>query len=160
MDAPPIAVASEMEDAFQALGVWETFVGLCGAAFISARHASGEVLRLADMVFGKSGMKRQDIQAFLRGNRSLNLGEADEDAGEHVMEQVRNSGSNAQTWMKRISHEYVDPAWYGLLKKGFPPAVAIMDMLDKSENAAAQELADQLAAEAAAVKDEERLDVE
>lgn len=160
MDAPPIALASEMEEAFKQVGAWGKFILLCEAAFAAARRDAGVILQIAGLSFARSGLKIHAVNRFLRGQSSLNLGVDDETAVENVSQQVQGSAHSAQTWLKRVAHDVIDPMWYGLLKQGFPPAVAIMGMLDKNENKAAQDVAQQLADNAEAVLDEEVLRID
>lgn len=160
LDAPPISLASEMVDAFERVGCWDDFVKLCGLSFVSARANSTSILRVSRHAFARCGLKESAISRFLRSQKSLYLSADDEVAREYVEEQVRNGASNAQTWIKRIAHDVIDPAWYGLLKKGFPPAVAVMSWLDNAENAEANALAQQLKEIGDQIAAEDRVEVD
>lgn len=160
LDAPPIAIASEMEDAFRTVGVWDDFLENCAAAYASARRNSGQVLSAAALAFARTGVSVKEVSKFLRGKRSLDLGQEDEVSLEAFMKQVRESAHSAQTWVKRLAHQYVDPAWYSLIRSGFPPATAIVAYMDNVENKQAQELADQLKLAADRITDEDRVKLE
>lgn len=147
LDAPPIALALEMEQAFRELGVWNMFVDLCGSAFACARRNFSSVLRVASNAFSRTGIEAGQMSRFLRSKRSLYLSTDDISARDYVERQIHKGASDPQTWLKRIAHEVVDPTWYGLLRKGFPPAVAVMSWLDKGEKAALKNLAEELMSE-------------
>lgn len=160
LDAPPIAIASEMEDAFKHVGVWDDFVDSCAAAYASARTHCAPLLAAAAMAFARTGVSVSDVSRFMRGKRSLNLGAADDEAVGAFVDQVKGSAHSAQTWVKRLAHQYVDPAWYSLIRSGFPPATAIIAYMDNVENKQAQKLADQLKSAADNVTDEDRVRIE
>lgn len=160
LDAPPIAIASEMEDAFRSVGVWDEFVDCCAAAYASARRNCTQVLAAAALAFARTGVPVKTVSKFVRGRNSLNLGREDDEALEALMKQVRESAHSAQTWVKRLAHQYVDPAWYSLIRSGFPPATAIIAYMDNVENKQAQKLADQLKLAAERITDEDRVKLE
>lgn len=160
LDAPPISLASEMQDAFEQLGCWDTFLSMCAAAFACARTNASAVLRVTRLAFARTGLRHRQITRFMRGKKSLNLAAADDDAVQYVRKQCANGASDCQTWIKRIAHDFIDPAWYGLLKKGFPPAVAIVKWMDEAENKEANKLAQELKEAGDQVEDEERVDLE
>lgn len=160
LDAPPIAIASEMEDAFRAVGIWDEFLESCAAAYASARRNCRQVLSAAALAFARTGVSVKEVSKFVRGRRSLDLGQEDVVALEAFMKQVRESAHSAQTWVKRLAHQYVDPAWYSLIRSGFPPATAIIAYMDNIENKQAQKLADQLKLAADRITDEDRVKLE
>lgn len=160
LDAPPISFAVEMEKAFRSLGVWEIFENLCVAAFSSARRNSSELLRIASLAFARSGIMPQRVSTFLRSKNSLRMADDDQTAENYVLKKVRKGASHPKTWLKRIAHDVVDPAWYKLLEKGFPPAVLAVKVLNEVESYETKKLARDLKEAGDDVDDAERIEID
>lgn len=156
IDGPPIAIAPQMEVVFRELGVWDTFVDLFLDAFAALREHAPAIIRTSVMIFSMAGYREDEIRNFLRGRGSLNVDESDEKAIEWVKKQLVMSSGDIKTRFKQFAHEHIDPAWYGLLEKGFPPAVAIMKLVDAKEQKAAKNLSK---TKTASVREEEKIHV-
>lgn len=131
IDGARIAIAADMERAFKALNVWEQFVEMCGDAFMAVRAEAPSVIRAAVLLFSKAGFEPDKIRDFLASHFSLNTHESSKEAARAVVtHQVVTSSNDQRTKFKAFSHQHIDPAWYGLIEKGFPPAVAIMRMIE------------------------------
>lgn len=160
LDAPPIAIASEMQDAFEEIGIWSEFVACCSEAFGSARRNSAQLLSTTTIAFARTGIPVEKAVRFIRGKRSLDLNKSDDVAIESFSRQIEYSSRSAQTWVKRLAHQFVDPAWYALIRSGFPPATAIVALMDKAENKEAEKLANRLKLAADGVTDDDRVRLE
>lgn len=154
IDGPRIAIAPQMEAVFRDLGVWERFVDMFVDGFIALRRVAPAIIRTSVIMFSKAGYDEDQIRAYLQGRFSLNVHDKEEKAAEMVRRQIVNSSGDIKTRFKAFAHEHIDPAWYGLLEKGFPPAVAIMKMVDAKEQKAAKKLSQQIRTE---VKEDEKI---
>lgn len=142
VDGPSISLAPSMEAAFRNVGVWDKFVDLCVDAFLVLRQHADTLVRVTQLLFVKAGYKDGKVDAFLRGQNSLNVGEKREaKAGDHVRRQITRSSGDVGNWFKEFAHERLVPTWYMLLDKGFPPAKIIMKLRDAQEQGAADKLA-------------------
>lgn len=159
IDGPPISIAPEMEVVFRELDVWEKFTDMFVDAFMSLREYAPEIIRTSVMMFTKAGFEPDEIRQFLQSKSSLNIHEHDNKAAEFMRRQLQLSSGDIKTRFKQFAHEHIDPAWYGLLEKGFPPAVAIMKLVDAKDNRAAKKLA-QSKKLASLVSEEERVNVQ
>lgn len=130
IDGPPIAIAPDMEVVFRELKVWDKFVSMFLDAFSTLRTHAAIVIRTAVLIFSKAGFEEDQIRQYLMDKNSLNVHESDRKAEEFVRKQLEMSSGAVKTRFKQFAHEHIDPAWYGLLEKGFPPAVAIMKLVD------------------------------
>lgn len=154
IDGPRIAIAPQMEAVFRDLKVWDKFVGMFVDAFISLRQVAPAIIRTSVIMFSKAGYEEDQIRAYLQGRFSLNVHEKEHKAAEQIRRQIVTSSSDIKTRFKAFAHEHIDPAWYGLLEKGFPPAVAIMKIVDAHEQKAARKLSQQGATE---VREDEKI---
>lgn len=152
IDSSRFAVAPDMEAVFKKLNVWEEFVETCVKAFRALRARNACVTRTAVMLYEKAGHKPHAIREFLRSKFSLNLYERDDDlAAALVRNQLKHSSKDWKNKIKNYAHESIDPVFYGLLQKGFPPAVLAMRIVDAKEQRAARRQAVAASQEAAAV---------
>lgn len=140
IDGPPIAIAPQMELVFRELHVWKLFADLFVDTFMALRVHAPAIIRTSVLIFSKAGYEDEQIRHYLQGKFSLNVHEADTAAAEFVHRQLTMSSGDIKTKFKQFAHEHIDPAWYGLLEKGFPPAVAIMKLVDAKEQRAARKL--------------------
>lgn len=143
IDGPRIAIAPQMEAVFRSMKVWDRFVDMFLDAFLALRAEAPAIIRTSVMMFSKAGYEEQQIRDFVHGKFSLNVHESDKKATEFVKRQLVMSSGDIKTRFKAFAHAHIDPAWYGLLEKGFPPAVAIMKMVDAKEQKAAKKLSQQ-----------------
>lgn len=127
-----------MEKAFVKLGVWQSFIDLSIKAFCVLRGQGGHVVRTAMLVFSRAGHEMPIVRDFLRGESSLNLLNSEQQACGWLRHQLEQSTSSVGNWFKEFTHETVVPAWFGLLKNGFPPAMTIMEFMDKRKRKAAE----------------------
>lgn len=154
IDGPRIAIAPQMEAVFRDLKVWDKFVSMFMDAFIALRRVAPAIIRTSVILFSKAGYEEEQIRTYLQGRFSLNVHEKEHKAAEHVRKQLVNSSGDIKTRFKAFAHEHIDPAWYGLLEKGFPPAVAIMKIVDAKEQKAAKKLSQTSATE---VREDEKI---
>lgn len=154
IDGPRIAIAPQMEAVFRDLKVWDKFVQMFVDAFIALRRVAPAIIRTSVILFSKAGYEEEEIRTYLQGRSSLNVHDKEHKAAEHVRRQIVNSSGDIKTRFKAFAHEHIDPAWYGLLEKGFPPAVAIMKIVDAKEQKAARKLSQ---ASTAMVKEDEKI---
>ena len=102
-----------MENAFKDVGIWEPFCDMCGAAFLSLRSRSAELMRLISLVLHHAGRPRAKILKYLASQPSLNISEENENAAEaFVCDQVRSSSKNWETMMRKFTHDRVDPLFF------------------------------------------------
>jgi len=57
----------------------------------------------------------------------------DKTAAENIRKMVQSSAKSWQNLFKQFSHKRVDPLWYGLLEKHFPPAVIAMKVVELND---------------------------
>ena len=141
IDGPPIAIAPAMESVFRELKIWDKFANMFVDTFMALREHAPAIIRTSVLLFSKAGLEPNQIRQFLMSKLSLNVHEADEKAAEFMRKQLMLSSGDIKTRFKQFAHEHIDPAWYGLLEKGFPPAVAIMKLVDAKDNRVAKKLA-------------------
>eukprot|EP01090_Pellita_catalonica_P009400 TRINITY_DN2046_c0_g1_i1.p1 TRINITY_DN2046_c0_g1~~TRINITY_DN2046_c0_g1_i1.p1 ORF type:complete len:177 (-),score=26.71 TRINITY_DN2046_c0_g1_i1:10-540(-) len=132
IDAPVFSISKGMMNALKSIKKWSYFLRQCGKAFTVLRQASVEVVHSVNSTFGMVGMDPKAINAFLRSSLMLDLNDTDAVAALNKM--VSCSPSSWQNWFKQMSHKRVDPVWYGLLNKHFPPAVLAMKMVEGSDD--------------------------
>lgn len=140
IDGPRIAIAPQMEMVFKKLNVWDKFVEMFVDSFMALRAMAPAIIRTSILIFTNAGYDEEQIRTFVQGKFSLNVHEKDKKAADHVRRQLVMSSGDIKTRFKQFAHEHIDPAWYGLLEKGFPPAVAIMKIVDAKEQKAAKKL--------------------
>ncbi|KAI0562998.1 Phosphatidylinositol kinase [Gracilaria domingensis] len=140
IDGPRIAIAPQMEAVFKELGIWDRFVTMCVDAFLALRAEAPAIVRSFVMMFSKAGYEEAQIRNFVQGKFSLNVHDSEKKAGDLLRRQLVMSSGDIKTKFKAFAHAHIDPAWYGLLEKGFPPAVAIMKLVDAKEQKAARKL--------------------
>lgn len=140
IDGPRIAIAPQMEAVFRDLKVWDRFVNMFVDAFLALRRVAPAIVRTSVIIFTKAGYEEHQIRSFIQGRFSLHVHEKEGKAAEMVRRQLVHSSTDIKTKFKAFAHEHIDPAWYGLLEKGFPPAVAIMKLVDAKEQKAAKKL--------------------
>lgn len=160
IDGPPISLSPDMVSAFQRVGAWDTFVSLCASAFLALRRRAPALQRLCAAVFGKAGFTGKEVEAFLTGPSSLATASdyTEEEAAQAVRKQVERSADDVGNWFKEFTHEHVVPGWYRLLKKGFPPAMAVMQFVDERQQRKAEQKA-AAASEGVEVDEEETMQV-
>lgn len=142
IDGPRFSISHGMESVFKKLNVWELFVETSVRAFLALRSSSSAIVRTAVLLFGKAGYEPGAVRSFLRSRFSLNLHEKNEAAAAaFVRNQIQSSSTDWKTKLKAFSHQHIDPGWYGLLERGFPPAVAIMKLIDGKEQKSARRVA-------------------
>lgn len=141
-DSPPISISPGMEDAYKAVGIWKKFVEFSKDAFTSLRGRGHDIIHLARLIFPKAELKADDVEQFLRGSSSLNLGESDQAAAKSIEKQIRESTKNLKTWLKMAAHETIVPVWYKVLQDGNPPAQAAMDLYNKYMEKRKEQLAE------------------
>jgi Domain found in Dishevelled, Egl-10, and Pleckstrin (DEP)/Phosphatidylinositol 3- and 4-kinase len=141
IDAPRFAIYPEMEKAFVEMNAWEMFVDACENAFLAIRRLAPAVLRTCVMLFSKFGYSENAVRIFLADKFSLNTHEKHEKvAGALVRNQVKHSSADWKTRFKAYSHNHVDPTFYALLEKRFPPAVLAMKIVDAKEQRLSKKL--------------------
>ncbi|CAN8065753.1 unnamed protein product [Agarophyton chilense] len=145
IDGPRIAIAPQMEAVFKKLDIWDRFVNMCVDAFLALRAEAPAIIRSFVMMFSKAGYDEAQIRSFVQGKFSLNVHDSEKRAGELIKRQLVMSSGDIKTKFKAFAHAHIDPAWYGLLEKGFPPAVAIMKLVDAKEQKAAKKLSQRTA---------------
>lgn len=158
IDGPPIAIAPQMEIVFRELHIWDSFVDMFVDAFMALREHAPAVIRTAVLIFTKAGYDGDQIRHYLQGKFSLNVHESDKTASDFVRRQLIMSSGDIKTKFKQFAHEHIDPAWYGLLEKGFPPALAIMKLVEAKEQRAAKKLVQSQNA-ITVIKEDERINV-
>lgn len=141
------------------MGVWDRFVNMCAAALSALRAQADVLVHNATMLFKKAGHKEEGIRAFLEGESSLNIKASDEKASAHLRAQVRNSSAAVRNRFKEFTHEHVVPVWYGMVKKGFPPAKLMTRLKDKHGKWEAARLTTSLQHDGAAVGDHDRVEI-
>lgn len=131
-----------MEKIFRELDVWDKFVNMSVDAFLEIREHADAVMQIAKLLFSKATFSEEEVQAFLQSASSLNVQSGgDAKAGQHVRAQLEKSSSDVANWFKESMPETVVPIWYGMIKKGFPPATMIMSFMDAYEQTGATTLA-------------------
>lgn len=156
IDGPRIAIAPQMEAVFKDLNIWDKFMDMFVDAFIALRRVAPTLIRTSVVMFTTAGFEEEQVRSFLQGRFSLNVHEKESKAAEVVRKQIVHSSTDIKTKFKSFAHKHIDPAWYGLLEKGFPPAVAIMKIVDSKEQKMAKKLTMHMA-EQEAIKEEERI---
>lgn len=158
IDGPPIAIAPQMELAFRRLDVWDLFSDMFVDAFMALRERAPSIVRTSILLFSMAGFNPDQIRHFLSSRLSLNIHEHDQKSKDFMKRQLHMSSGDIKTKFKQFSHAHIDPAWYGLLEKGFPPAVAIMKIVDAKDNRVARRLAENRK-QSSIVADDERITV-
>jgi hypothetical protein len=143
IDGPPFALYPAFESALRSVNAWDMFEDMCVDAFIAIRRLSPTVIRLAVMLFTKFGFDSDVIREVLSGKLSLNTHEEHEQvAAAFVRNQVRHSSTAWKTKFKAYSHSTIDPAFYSLLERRFPPAVLAMKIVDAKQQISSRKLED------------------
>merc|ERR1712157_692515 len=110
---PRFSISAAMEQAFKDVKIWEPFVQLCGAAFLSLRSRSTELMRLIALILHHAGRTKSSILKFLASHQSLNIDENNDlTAEKYVIDQVRSSSTNWETIMRKFTHDRVDPLFF------------------------------------------------
>jgi hypothetical protein len=139
IDGPRFAIYPQMEKAFRDVDAWDLFVETCEKAFIAVRRIAPAVIRACVMLFTKFGFADNTVRTFLTGRYSLNTHEKSEEVARlEVRTQVLGSSTDWKTRFKAYSHNHVDPTFYALLEKKFPPAVLAMKIVDAKEQKASK----------------------
>lgn len=157
IDGPRIAIAPQMESVFKDLKVWDKFVDMFVDAFLVLRVEAPAIIRTSVLIFSKAGYEEEQIRNFLQGKFSLNVHEKEKKAADLVRKQLLMSSGDIKTKFKAFAHEHIDPAWYGLLEKGFPPAVAIMKIVDMKEQKATKKLSESSSSHNANISDDHKI---
>eukprot|EP01090_Pellita_catalonica_P000039 TRINITY_DN10031_c0_g1_i1.p1 TRINITY_DN10031_c0_g1~~TRINITY_DN10031_c0_g1_i1.p1 ORF type:complete len:889 (+),score=150.82 TRINITY_DN10031_c0_g1_i1:258-2669(+) len=130
IDAPPFSISKAMMVAFKKKDIWEYFVTLCENAFRVLRKKSDQVLSACSIVFGLAGWDAKAITDFLSSDESLMMNVPEKTAIQNIRRAIESSPTSWQNWFKQFSHKRVDPVFYGLLKKHFPPASVAMKVVE------------------------------
>eukprot|EP00186_Timspurckia_oligopyrenoides_P000430 CAMPEP_0182442254 /NCGR_PEP_ID=MMETSP1172-20130603/1193_1 /TAXON_ID=708627 /ORGANISM="Timspurckia oligopyrenoides, Strain CCMP3278" /LENGTH=685 /DNA_ID=CAMNT_0024637013 /DNA_START=2375 /DNA_END=4432 /DNA_ORIENTATION=+ len=130
IDAPRFSVSSAMESAFRRVKIWDRFVSCALSAYQVLRVEGGNILRIASMLFSHAGFDSEVVRGYLQSNVSLAINVPEADALFSIRAQLQSSSKDWSTFLKQISHEHIDPAFYALLKAHFPPAMLAMKIVD------------------------------
>eukprot|EP01088_Endostelium_zonatum_P003266 TRINITY_DN1447_c0_g1_i1.p2 TRINITY_DN1447_c0_g1~~TRINITY_DN1447_c0_g1_i1.p2 ORF type:complete len:190 (-),score=74.25 TRINITY_DN1447_c0_g1_i1:176-745(-) len=122
-----------MKVALKQRNKWDEFVELVEKGYLALRTKGEEVERAARMVFGMClEWEGNRIEEFVRKSLGREEGASERVAREKVRYYVEESSVAWQNYFKQLSHKTIDPVWYGLLRRHFPPAVAIMAKVETS----------------------------
>eukprot|EP01090_Pellita_catalonica_P007189 TRINITY_DN1779_c0_g1_i2.p1 TRINITY_DN1779_c0_g1~~TRINITY_DN1779_c0_g1_i2.p1 ORF type:complete len:175 (-),score=24.73 TRINITY_DN1779_c0_g1_i2:48-572(-) len=139
IDAPKFSIANEMMQCFKELEVWELFVEKCVTAFFILRRRANEVVSACIYSFTASGRKPIEIRDYVRGPESLMLAMPDQKARSILTNMITSSAKNWQNVFKQFTHKTIDPIWYGMLEKHFPPATIAMAVVESSSTTPKQQ---------------------
>uniref|UniRef100_A0A7S1TH21 PI3K/PI4K catalytic domain-containing protein n=1 Tax=Compsopogon caeruleus TaxID=31354 RepID=A0A7S1TH21_9RHOD len=134
IDGPRFSISPDMQSAFEALGCWDRFVGLAVRAFKVLRDRFGDILRASLLLFPYAGFTEDDIRHFLMSKHSFAVHEPEGAALSLVKRQINSSATDWKTKLKAYSHDKVDPLFYDLLERGFPPAVLAYKIVAAKDN--------------------------
>jgi len=143
IDAPKFSISSDMKNALICVGEWNTFIDLAVSAYKVLRDRSKEVIRAGKLIYSLAlDWEASAIEDYFNASLQLKL---DEDTAlSNIRAELEGSSIAWQNFFKQFSHKTIDPVWYGLLRRHFPPAVAIMSKVEDSskEKAAAKKAKD------------------
>lgn len=159
IDGPQFSIAPEMEHVFKDLGVWNRFVSLCVKGFHALRKSGPAVVRTTTMLFSRAGHDAEVIKEYMRGKNSLNVRESTPKALQYIKSQLETSSTDWKAKFKSYSHEKIDPVFYGLLEKRFPPAVLAMKVVNRLDHKAERKLASMGGENKASISAEETLEL-
>jgi len=141
IDAPLFSISKAMMICLKNLKKWDLFVEKILNAFLMLRSKSEEVITACSIVFGQAGWDPKSIKSYLSSKDSLMLDIKEDDKAKVMLKKmIETSPSSWQNLFKQFSHKRVDPVWYGLLKKHFPPASMAMKVVEKKEEKKQQKL--------------------
>lgn len=124
IEGPRFPVSPDMEKAFTDVGIWEDFIDLCGKAFTSLKHSGPLIGREIYAHFRHTGLTHKECMGYLASKESLNVkAKSEKEAEDHVKDQVRTAPRNWKTFMRSYAHDHIDPFYYEMLEKKFPPAL-------------------------------------
>lgn len=124
IEGPRFPVSPDMEKAFTEVGIWEDFIDLCGKAFSSLKLSAALIAREIYAHFRHTGLTHKECAGYLASKESFNIkAKSAKEAEDHVKDQVRNAPRNWKTFMRSYAHDNVDPLYYEMLEKKFPPAL-------------------------------------
>jgi len=130
IDAPRFSVSPAMQEAFEGIGIWKTFLEVCGDAFLVLHRRAGRVLRTVEAVFPYAGFPKYVLRKHINGPYSLNSHASEQESLDNVISQLSGSASAWKTKLKSVFHNNIDPMFYSLLENHFPPAVLAMKIVD------------------------------
>lgn len=124
MDGPRFSISPGLRGALRRVGGWDRFVAAAADAFTVLRGHAPLAVRAAVRVFGAAGFDAATVRAAVLGPWGLNV--AAPSAAAAAAAVTAAVVSAAGVWRARakgVAHVAVDPAFYGLLRLGFPPAL-------------------------------------
>ncbi|KAA8491069.1 Phosphatidylinositol 4-phosphate 3-kinase C2 domain-containing subunit gamma [Porphyridium purpureum] len=130
IDGPRFSFPPQMQAVWQELGMWDTFVDLCGKAFLTIRRKQAIVIRALQGLFEFAGINAHTSRQFLMSEHSLALDLSEEAAVKVIHDKVQNSTKELSAFVKRFGHEHVDPVFFAMVDAKFPPALFAMYMVE------------------------------
>jgi len=114
---PLFSISKDMENAFAEVGIWESFIDLCGEAFLALRERSSELTRLIALSLQLAGRPQTHILKYLASKESFNILENDKDiVKKFVCDQVRSSSKDWETVLRKFTHDKVDPIFFKVVE--------------------------------------------
>ena len=135
IDGPRFSISPGMQAGLTAAGVWNKFVDYSERAFLALRDSAPEVVRTAVLLFSHADFQDSVIREYMASAVSLNVRADDETAAKSVRTQIGASATQWKMKVKSYTHDVVDPAFYKLLEKRFPPALLAMRIVEAKNHA-------------------------
>jgi len=135
IDGPRFSISPGMQAGLTAVGVWDKFVDYSERAFLALRDSAPEVVRTTVLLFSHADFQDSVIREYMTSAVSLNVRADDETAAKSVRTQIGASATQWKMKVKSYTHDVVDPAFYKMLEKRFPPALLAMRIVEAKNHA-------------------------
>ncbi|GAB0495829.1 hypothetical protein MMPV_007136 [Pyropia vietnamensis] len=138
IDGPRFSISPAMQAGLTAVGVWDKFVDYSVKAFLALRDAAPEVVRTTVLLFSHTDFEENVIREYMKSKVSLAVHSTEQAAAKSIQTQIDASATQWKMKIKSYTHDKVDPAFYKLLEKRFPPALLAMKIVEAKNHATAK----------------------
>lgn len=138
IDGPRFSISPGMQAGLTAVGVWDKFVDYSVRAFLALRDSAPEVVRTTVLLFSHADFEENVIREYMKSKVSLAVHSTEEAAAKSIQTQIDSSATQWKMKIKSYTHDKVDPAFYKLLEKRFPPALLAMKIVEAKNHATAK----------------------
>ncbi|KAK1861962.1 hypothetical protein I4F81_004538 [Pyropia yezoensis] len=135
IDGPRFSISPAMQAGLTAVGVWGKFVDYSVKAFLALRDSAPEVVRTTVLLFSHADFEENVIREYMKSKVSLAVHSTEEAAAKSIQTQIDASATQWKMKVKSYTHDKVDPAFYKLLEKRFPPALLAMKIVEAKNHA-------------------------
>jgi len=134
IDAPKFSISKSMRDTLGEVGLWNPFVEKCVKCIQVLRKNSEHVVNLTKLVLKQAGWDPLAVDKYIRSTEALMMEYSDEKCESIIVELLSSSPNSWQNLFKQFSHRRIDPVFYGLLERHFPPAEIAMKVVEYKDS--------------------------